>query len=352
MRTRQGLDGRRSLVMADGMAVRISDIAAMAGLLVLVFAAALLSLFVGATAILPSDAWRLFWGDVGNTDAAFVIIQVRAPRILMAIMVGWCVAMTGAMLQSLSQNPLADPGLLGLSQGAIVMVMVLLIFLPAASPFLQPFAALLGALIIGVVLMALVGRSHAVGTAILLLGIAIETVLSSIASILILYTPPETSYVLSEWLAGSLFRSNWTTLAAFFPWFLFSFAALILGGRALRSYDLGEWMAMALGEGIGWSKPAILGVAILLTAATVTAVGPLAFLGVIAPHLANMVQPSTGRIRLVLSGLMGSLMVILADILTRALAGSVPLPTGLGMIMIGAPIFVIALRLRALKTLS
>ena len=121
---------------------------------------------------------------------------------------------------------------------------------------------------------------------------------------------------------------------------------LVLGHR-LRSLDFGDQLAMALGEAITWTKPAILIAAVLLTSAAVTAVGPLIFLGVMAPHLANFLAGASGRSRLVLSAMVGGLLVIAADTLTRGFAGEVALPAGLSIVVIGVPLFIITLRLRA-----
>jgi len=347
----RALDGRRILRLRGGLGIRVGDMATLACLLVLMLAAAITSLTIGTTPVTIADALGALWNGPDGGDLSFAVWDVRLPRILMGMMVGCSIALTGAMLQSLSQNPLADPGLLGLSQGSMTALMVIFVFLPGMPPGLLPMAALAGSLAVGFFLIALVGRSNAGGMAILLMGIAVETSLSSVTSILVLYTPPETSLALADWMAGSLFRSSWRSLATFGPWFALGVPAILLLGRALRSYDLGDQMAMSLGEQMSFSKPVILVTAVLLTSAAVSAVGPLAFLGVMAPHLANFISPTSGRARLALSAAVGGLLVVCADMLTRGLAGDVPLPTGLAIVMLGVPMFIITLRLRSLRRL-
>ncbi|MDF1791230.1 MAG: iron ABC transporter permease [Thalassobaculaceae bacterium] len=353
MRIAQGLDGRWSLRLHSGLRLRLLDLVAVAGLSVLALAVAGVALSIGTTELRPIGALRALLDGPGAGDAAFAIWDVRLPRVLMGLMVGGCVALAGAMLQSMSRNPLADPGLLGLSQGALVAVMAASVFAPSLPQEALPLVALAGGLAVGLLLVVLVGNggggAGGSGMAILLMGIAVETMLSSVTTILVLYSPPELSLALGDWMAGSLFRSSWRNLAAVAPWAALSLPVVLLLGRRLRSYDLGDHMAMALGEPVRRSRLLILLAAVLLTSAAVTAVGPLVFLGVMAPHLAHCVSPAGGRARLVLSALVGGILVVGADTLTRTLVGEIALPTGLSVVIIGVPIFIVTLRLHAVR---
>ncbi|WP_448956204.1 FecCD family ABC transporter permease [Labrys neptuniae] len=349
MRRTRATDGKAVLRWRGGLELRLGNLYAGLFLIAATLALAALSSGIGTIGADLGDLARALVGTPLAADKAYALWDVRLPRILTGFLAGWLVAMAASMLQSLTRNPLADPGLLGLSQGSMIMIMLALIFAPATSQFLIPLAALAGGLAVALLLLVLVGRERANGLAILLMGIAIETVLSSIASLLILYTPSETSYALSSWLAGSLFQASWSGIAALMPWFLLSLPAAFLAGRRLAPYDLGDETAQALGEPIGWSRPAILLTAVLLGAAAVTAVGPLMFLGVLAPQLVGFLSPALARARLFLTGLMGGLLVVAADSLTRSLAGEMALPLGLSLTLIGVPLFILSLRLRALK---
>ena len=352
MQVARRLDGRRVLRCASGLDVPLANLAAAAGLMAAALAVAAYALGVGATELGIGGALRAVFGADMGGDQAFALWQVRLPHIFLGFMAGWCVALSGAMLQSLAQNPLADPGLLGLSQGAMVALMVLLVFFPDLPHGLAPFVALAGGLGVAVLILVMVGWEQADGLAILLMGIALETTLSAVASLLILYTPPETSYALSDWLAGSLFGASWPIISAFAPWFALSLPVILLAGPSLKSFDLGDEAALALGENVRRTRPAILLAAVLLTSASVTAVGPLIFLGVIAPHIADAVSRSTGRARLGLSALVGGLLVVGGDTLTRSVTSGVALPTGLAITIIGVPLFIATLRLRALRTVQ
>jgi ABC-type Fe3+-siderophore transport system permease subunit len=223
------------------------------------------------------------------------------------------------------------------------------VLVPAAPKTLVALAAVGGGLAVAFLLIALVGRERSSGLAILLMGIAIESALSSVSSVLLLYTPAETSLSLADWMAGSLFQASWSTILVFAPLFAASLVGIFLIGRALAVFDLGNEMAMALGETVRHSRPLVIVFAVILSASSVTAVGPLTFLGVIAPHLATFVSPAVGRARLFLSGLTGGILVVTADTLSRGLVADTPMPIGLALTLIGVPLFILTLRLQALR---
>lgn len=345
-------DGRPVLRLANGLQIRTDNLLAGAGLLAVGLILAITSAGLGTEDTGIGDLWAALIGDFVPDAKSYALLDVRLPRILLGFMVGWAVALSGAVLQSLARNPLADPGLFGFSQGSMIMIMLLMLLLPLAPKSLIAVAAVVGGLCVAGLLLWLVGGARTTGLAIVLMGIAIETVLSSFGALLLLYLPTETSIVLSEWLAGSLFQASWTLVTAFMPLFLLSLAGVLFIGRALTAYDLGGDMAMAIGEPVARSRPLLLLFAVILSAAAVTAVGPLMFLGVLAPHIAVFLSPATGRSRLLLSGLMGGILVVAADALTRSLAAGVPLPLGLSLTLIGVPLFILALRFQALRKLQ
>lgn len=342
-------DGRRILRLSGGMQIRLGNLLAALALVIASLWLAAFSASIGTTHAGAGDLLRAMFGAPLTDDQAYALWTVRLPRILMGFLAGWSVALAGAMLQSIARNPLADPGLFGLSQGSMTMIMLLLVLVPTAAKATIALAAVGGGLAVGGLLIWLSGGERTSGLAILLLGIAIESVLSSLATLLLLYTPTETSYALSDWMAGSLFQANWSDIGSFLPLFGASVLGIFWVGRALAVYDLGNELAMSLGEPVGRSRPLILGFAVLLSSAAVTAVGPLTFLGVLAPHLAGFISPAVGRARLYLSALMGGILVIGADTLARASLTTVPLPIGLSLTVIGVPLFIIALRLQALR---
>jgi ABC-type Fe3+-siderophore transport system permease subunit len=339
--------GRR-LWRVGGLLLPVSAIILGLVLLVLIMGLAGLSLLLGTTEISLATLWK---GAL--TDAqAFALWDVRLPRLLLGALAGWNLAMTGVMLQALSRNPIAEPGLLGLSQGAMLTILVTLIVMPHINLVWLPLVAILGGSAVAFLLIGLVGRSTQTGLEILLMGIAVDTVLSSLNGVLLLYTPPETSYSVSAWLSGSLFQASWDSVSSLLPWLLISVPAVIWVGRALSRYELGEDMAAALGEPTRVTRPMILVLAVTMSSVAVSAVGPVTFLGILAPHLVSWLCPLSGRIRLWLAGLMGALLVIAADLLTRLMSANTPVPLGLSLIVIGVPMFIIMMRVRSFGSRS
>ncbi|SHM95125.1 iron complex transport system permease protein [Roseibium suaedae] len=345
-------DGKRVLRLANGLQLGTGNLLAGLFLLLAALTLAAASTGLGLTHTGLSDLVRSLFGENLAGAEDFALWTVRLPRIILGFMVGWAVALSGAMLQSIAKNPLADPGLFGFSQGSMLMIMLLLVLMPAAPKSMVTLAALFGGLSVAALLLWLVGGERSSGLSIVLMGIAVETVLSSFGALLLLYLPTETSIALSEWLAGSLFQANWSIIAFFVPLFAASVVAAFLLGPAMAAYDLGTNMAMALGEPVRQSRPLVLLAAVVLNAAAVTAVGPLIFLGVLAPHIASFLSPAVARARLFLSGLMGGILVIAADALTRSTDGALPLPLGLALTLVGVPLFILTLRLQALRKLQ
>ncbi|NJO54812.1 MAG: iron ABC transporter permease [Bacteroidales bacterium] len=349
MRRGRATDGRPILRFAGGLRIRIDNLRAAAILVAIGVLLAGVAVGLGTTDAGFLDLLRTLLGSGLSGDQDYAIWTVRLPRILLAFMAGWCIALAGAMLQSIARNPLADPGLFGLSQGSMTTIMVLLVVMPAAPKILVAGAALAGGLAVALLLIWLVGSERSSGLAILLMGIAIETMLASVSAVLLLYTPPDISILLADWMAGSLFQADWGTIATFAPLIVASMVGVFLVGPALAVYDLGTEVAVSLGEPVARSRPLILVFAVFLSASSVTAVGPLTFLGVLAPHLADFLSPAVARARLFLSGLVGGILVMAADAFARGVAVGVPMPVGLALTLIGVPLFVLALRLQALR---
>lgn len=349
MKLRNTLDGRRVLRLPTGQTIRIANLWSITGLLIAALVLAFLSLQIGTTDITPGVILDFLTGSSRLDPDQVFALDIRLPRIILAFMAGACVAMSGALLQALARNPLADPGLFGFGQGSMVVIILLLVFFPALPKSLVPIAALAGGMLVAGLLVWLSGGGHASGLAILLMGIAIETVLSSVTAILILYTPGEMSLALADWLAGSLFDASWPVILTFMPWCICGLAAALSMGRKVSVYELGEHMAMALGETVKHSRPVILICAVLLNSAAVTVVGPLAFLGMIAPNLAGFISEGNDRFRLVIAAMTGGVLVMAADALSRSLSGNIALPIGLSLTLVGGPLFVAAIRLRHLR---
>lgn len=345
----RSLDGRLLLRLPGGLLLRLRNVVAAVVLVLVLVLAAGASLATGVTDIVWLRAWQA--GPGGADAQAFALWQVRLPRVLLAGMAGWCLAVNGAMLQSTARNPLADPGLLGISQGAMVAILVTMVAMPEWTGGIGLSAvAFGGALAATLTLVVLTRGSSASGLALVLMGIALESALSAVTGILLLYAPAEASLSLSRWLAGSLDQASGHAVLALLPWIVASLLLLPALGRRLRSHEMGDALAQALGEDVRRSRVFVLLTAVVLTSVTLPAVGPLMFLGIMAPHLARALSPAAGGMRLLLSGLMGALLLVGADCLTRSVVSAGTLPVGLSLVLIGVPLFLLVLRLRKLRS--
>ena len=349
MKRDKATDGKAIICFSNGFSMRVVDIYIGICLILIAFLLAFISLNVGVANASFVDFWHIICGLQLSDEKTYAIVMVRLPHIILGFLVGWCLALAGAILQPIARNPLADPGLFGINHGAMTSIILLLAFVPAAPKILIVICAIAGGLVVAFLLIWLVGNEKSSGLAILLMGVALATVLASINSFLILYLPPDLSFNLSTWLAGTLFNANWDAIAAFAPLFLISVIGIFMSGRSLQRYELGNEIAMALGESVKYSRPALMFFSVFLSASSVTAVGPIMFLSILAPQLASFLSSATGCARLFLSALIGGNVVILADIVTKIGFGSQGLPLGLSFTLLGVPLFIFALRLRTLR---
>ena len=349
MKRSQATDGKPGWRFENGLHMHQRDFCI--GLCICAITAMLtgISLSSGVTDLNTGNIMGILFGHEIDSHQKYALWQVRLPHILLGFMVGWCAALAGAIMQSITHNELADPSLFGVSRGTMTTIVVLLFFFPDAPRMLIALASLAGGLAVALLLTVLVSSKYSGGLALLLMGLAISSVLSAISTFLLLYLPTELSLNLAAWMEGSLFQANWYLIANFFPLLLLSILGIMIIGPALNRYQLGSEVALALGEPVNYSRPWLMMFSVLLSAASVTAVGPLAFLGILSPHIASFLSAPTGRARLFLSGMIGGNLVIAADIITKTGPADIFLPVGLSFTLIGVPLFVLTLWLRAMR---
>ena len=332
MRWSTSVAGDRVLRLPAGLQIRQRDIRVALALIGVLAALVLLALGTGSISV-PLD---VFWGGALSPDQHYALYDIRIPRIVVGFTAGCSVALSGAILQSVTRNALADPGVLGLSQGAIVSVMLVLVLAPSAPQWQVFLCALAGGCGVALVLFMLTGRERGNSLALLLMGIAVESVLSSVSGVLLLYMPPEVSQSLSEWMLGTLFQASPRNMFWMLPLFLACFVGVLWAGPPTR--------ALELGDELGRSRTRLLLFAVVCNTAAVAVVGPLTLLGVMAPHLVAFMAAAGARARLYLSALTGGVMVVLADTVFRGIAHDRGLPIGVIIILTGVPLAVILMR--------
>jgi len=277
---------------------------------------------------------------VSSRDLA-VVWQLRIPRALLGAMVGASLAMAGASLQGLFGNPLADPGIVGVSQGAALgAVAAIVLGAAGAAGWLVPVAAFAGgALAIGLT-YALARPGKGTGNATLLLvGIAMAAFCSALIGFLTYIASESELQSLVFWQMGSLARANWADVVAVVPLFAIGVFALQRLATPLDMLALGERQAQHLGLDVTRTRRRLVAFSALLVGAAVAFAGSISFVGLVVPHVARLLVGPGHRWLLPLSGLLGALLIVVADTAARTLDPPAEIPLGLFSAALGAPFF-------------
>jgi iron complex transport system permease protein len=312
--------------------------------LVLIAVAAVFSVMAGKV-WLPWDAWNS--GD----PRWLIIVELRFPRTVLAIAVGAALGTAGAVMQGYLRNPLADPGLFGISSGAALGAVTSLYFGYALSTFLLPAFALAGASIAMLLLALLAGRS---GSLIMfaLAGMILASIAGSLTTLAISLSP--SPYVASEivnWLMGALTDRSWDDVHITLPAICIGIAVLLTTGRSLDALTLGDAAARSMGvneRALQWKV--VVGVGLCVGAA-VAAAGIIGFVGLMVPHIVRPLVGARPSGIILPSAIGGALLLLVADSLVRIAPTVSELRLGIAMSMLGAPFF-LAMLLRLRKSLA
>ncbi|MEJ5914375.1 FecCD family ABC transporter permease [Pseudokineococcus sp. 1T1Z-3] len=306
---------------------------------------------VGSRSLGMGELWAVLRGD-GSVEATAVLLDQRVPRTLIALVAGAALAVAGAVMQAHTRNPLADPGLLGVTAGAALAVVLAIALLGVTSATGHLWAAMLGAAAAATAVTALGllagSRRDASPATLVLAGAALGAVLSAVSGI-VLVVSPTTFDVFRYWSVGSL--SGVQDLAGLAPAFVAVGAGLLLALAHSSTMDalvLGDDAASSLGRDLGRSRLVGLGAVTLLAAGAVACVGSLGFVGLVAPHLVRLVTGPGHRRLVPASALVGALLVLLADLVGRVALAPAEVPVGVVLGVVGAPAFV-AVVLRATR---
>ncbi|ESZ89009.1 MAG: ABC transporter permease [Blastomonas sp. CACIA14H2] len=310
------------------------------GLGVALLAAMLLSLMAGKVWI-PLDAW------IAGDARWPIIAELRLPRTALAALVGAGLGLSGAAMQGYLRNPLADPGLFGVSSGAALGAVISLYFGYAAAPWLLPTFALAGAAITMALLALLVGQSGSI-IVFTLAGVILSSVAGSMTALAISLAPtPFATAQIVTWLMGALTDRSWDDVRLALPLLALGCLLLAFTGRTLDALTLGEPAARSMGvDPRRLQLLIVIGVALCVGASVATA-GIIGFVGLIVPHLVRPFVGNRPSAVLLPSALAGALLLVLADSLVRAIPTVSELRLGIAMSMLGGPFFlVLLLRMR------
>lgn len=309
----------------------------------LIVTAFIVSMNTGFTKLSPFDVLRTLFGG-GTPKQELILFEFRLPRIVIAILIGAGLALSGCILQGVSRNALADPGILGINAGAGLMVMLFVSFFPtttAAPIFLLPLLALVGACLAAFLIYILSYKKGEgiLPTRMLLTGIGVAAGISAAMIVLTLRLSPEKYQFVATWLAGSIWGSNWKFVMALLP-FIVVFVPLVLAkARVLNILNLGDQTASGLGASVERERIVLLAAAAILAGACVSVSGGIGFVGLIGPHLARRLVGPKHQFLLPASALVGSLLVLVADTLGRVILQPSEIPAGILVAILGAPYF-------------
>ncbi|HEY6901037.1 MAG TPA: iron ABC transporter permease [Puia sp.] len=302
------------------------------------------------TILLNQLGWKIGSGSYTPAMEA-VLMQIRLPRICLGILTGGGLAIAGASLQGLFRNPLVDPGLVGISSGASLAAVSVIVVLAGWAPmksaeghYVLNLATFGGACVSSVVVfrMARVGGKTLVAT-LLLAGLAINALCNALTGLVTYTADNEQLRSITFWLMGSLGGASWSAVLSILPFVLLPVWLLPGEGRALNVYALGEAEALHMGVDVRWMKFRILLLTTLAVGATVAVCGIIGFIGLIVPHILRSWTGADHRRLLIDSALAGAILVTLADMVSRTLIAPAELPIGIVTALVGTPVFIFLL---------
>lgn len=316
-------------------------------------ASVVLAITFGPANITPVDVWSSVLHHLGLGASPLselrdgIVWQLRLPRTLTAAAVGAGLALSGAVMQAVTRNPLADPYLLGLSAGASLGAVTVLVL--GATLLLAPaaFVGALAALVATLVIARAAGPLSPART--VLAGVAVSSFAAALTSFVIYWTATGDSYrEILTWLLGSLAGARWVSVAIVVGACVVVGVPLLLSGRVLDAFAFGDTSAAALGIHVQRSRWMLLIATALLTGAMVSVSGAIGFVGLVVPHATRLLVGSANRRVLPISALLGAIVLVWADTAARTVFDPRELPVGIITALIGAPLFA-ALLLRRVR---
>lgn len=300
-----------------------------------------LSVGVGAASIPILQVLQILITPTANM-ADQIVWNLRLPRALTGAMVGADLAVSGAILQGVMRNPLADPHIIGISSGAGIMGMFVLVVVPSWMYLITP-VAFIGAMIAAVLIYILAWKNGIKPVRIILAGVAVSAFLSAcISGILIFYSDRVHGALM--WMAGGLAARSWDDATMMVPYTVAGISLALWGSYFLNMLQLGDDMARSLGVNIERTRVCLTAVAALLAASAVSVAGLLGFVGLIVPHMVRLLIGTDYRYIIPGSVLLGAAVVTMSDTVARIVFAPIELPVGLIMACMGAPFFLFLLR--------
>lgn len=302
---------------------------------------AILSISLGSVSIAINDIIEVLSGGGANISRG-IVLDIRLPRIILAVLVGANLSVSGALLQSVMKNPLADPGLTGVSSGASLMAIIVMMYFPQFYAIL-PLAAFLGGVLSCIIIYFLAWKDGIDPIRIILAGVAVNAMLGGGTSVISLLNSEKIQGVLL-WLNGSLAIRGWKEVRLILPYSIVALVLSALCAKGANLLNLGDDAASSLGVEVNRTRILISMVAVLLAGISTAAVGIIGFVGLVVPHICRLIIGSNYKYLIPMSTILGALTLLAADDLARTVAKPIELPVGVFMAVIGGPFFLFLMR--------
>jgi iron complex transport system permease protein len=316
-------------------------------LVILILLTFIISLNLGSFSIKPLEVIQTFLGQ-GTRKQEIVLFNMRLPRIVMAILVATALAVSGTILQGITKNDLADPGILGISSGAALAVVMYIYFMNGSvydgvsdmTILTMPVVALVGAAFGACLIYLLAWKKGLNPTRLILIGIGINAAFSALLIVFQLrFTTQEFNRVM-VWISGSIWGTSWNYVITILPWIVIFLILTIYKARYLDVLLLGDNLSTGLGMQVEKERRTLLIFAVTLAGTATSVAGTISFLGLISPHIARKLVGTKHKLLLPTSALVGTLLLLISDTIARNLLAPIEIPVGIVVSVIGVPYFI------------
>ena len=280
----------------------------------------------------------------GEFKESFILYSIRLPRLTITMLSGMALALSGAILQSITRNDLADPGIIGINSGAGAAVAVFFLFVPidaGSFSFLLPVAAVIGAFLTAacIYLFSYDRKSGMQPAKLIITGVGFSLALSGLMVVLISSTDREKVDFIAKWLAGNIWGTDWPFVWALLPWLVILIPLALYRANKLNILQLNEPVAIGVGMAVEKERIIMLVIAVALAASAVSVSGGIAFIGLMAPHIAKSLVGPRAQLFMPVAVLLGGWLLLTADSIGRNLVDPDGIPAGVMVALIGAPYF-------------
>lgn len=316
-------------------------------LAVLIFLTFIISLNLGSFSIEPLEVVKTLFGQ-GTKKQEIVLFNIRLPRIVIAIFVATALAVSGTILQGITKNDLADPGILGINSGAALAVVIYIYFMNGnvydgvsnLTIFTMPIVALFGAALGAFLVYSLAWKKGINATRLILMGIGINAAFNALLIVFQLkFTTQEFNRVM-VWISGSIWGTNWDYVLAVMPWILIFMSLTIYKTRYLDVLNLGDELSVGLGVQVEKERRLLLIFTVALAGVATAVAGSISFLGLVSPHIARKLVGPKHKVLIPTAALISTLILLAADTISRNMLAPIEIPVGIVVSVIGVPYFI------------